>query len=148
MASACAAALGLALAPWGPLAEAAPRRVLMIYSFGRDFAPFESMVATFRQGRAGGRRHRQDLPPQLPINTQIGGYYNVVHPDNGAHWQLRVQNAAPVVLQQSRQADIPVGAVYVMPSSARLSKRRARAAANRGKSPLRRRSMAARSNLG
>ena len=28
---------------------------------------------------------------KLPVNAQIGGYYNVVHPDNGAHWQLRAQ---------------------------------------------------------
>ena len=28
---------------------------------------------------------------KLPINTQIGGYYNVLHPDDGANWQLRVQ---------------------------------------------------------
>ncbi|HTN48141.1 MAG TPA: transporter [Burkholderiaceae bacterium] len=28
---------------------------------------------------------------RLPVNTQFGGYYNVVHPDNGANWQLRVQ---------------------------------------------------------
>ena len=28
---------------------------------------------------------------KLPVNTQIGGYYNVVHPDNGANWQLRAQ---------------------------------------------------------
>lgn len=28
---------------------------------------------------------------KLPVNTQFGGYYNVVHPDNGATWQLRLQ---------------------------------------------------------
>ncbi|MCU0964950.1 MAG: hypothetical protein MUF08_07825, partial [Burkholderiaceae bacterium] len=28
---------------------------------------------------------------KLPVNTQIGGYYNVVHPDDGASWQLRAQ---------------------------------------------------------
>jgi hypothetical protein len=28
---------------------------------------------------------------QLPLNTQIGAYYNVVRPDLGANWQLRVQ---------------------------------------------------------
>ncbi|MCU0920894.1 MAG: hypothetical protein MUF16_11230 [Burkholderiaceae bacterium] len=28
---------------------------------------------------------------KLPINTQIGAYYNVVHPDDGANWQLRAQ---------------------------------------------------------
>lgn len=28
---------------------------------------------------------------KLPVNTQIGGYYNVVTPDYGADWQLRVQ---------------------------------------------------------
>jgi len=27
----------------------------------------------------------------LPVNTQLGAYYNVVHPDNGANWQLRLQ---------------------------------------------------------
>jgi len=27
----------------------------------------------------------------LPVNTQIGAYYNVVHPDNGATWQMRLQ---------------------------------------------------------
>ena len=28
---------------------------------------------------------------RLPVNTQVGGYYNVVHPDYVANWQLRVQ---------------------------------------------------------
>jgi len=28
---------------------------------------------------------------KLPVNTQIGAYYNIVHPDNGANWQLRAQ---------------------------------------------------------
>jgi hypothetical protein len=28
---------------------------------------------------------------KLPVNTQISGYYNVVHPDDGANWQLRAQ---------------------------------------------------------
>jgi hypothetical protein len=28
---------------------------------------------------------------KLPVNTQISAYYNVVHPDNGANWQLRAQ---------------------------------------------------------
>lgn len=28
---------------------------------------------------------------RLPVNTQLAGYYNVVHPDNGANWQLRFQ---------------------------------------------------------
>jgi len=28
---------------------------------------------------------------KLPMNTQLGGYYNVVHPDDGANWQLRLQ---------------------------------------------------------
>jgi hypothetical protein len=28
---------------------------------------------------------------KLPVNTQLGAYYNVVHPDDGASWQLRVQ---------------------------------------------------------
>ena len=28
---------------------------------------------------------------RLPVNTQVGGYYNVVHPDNGPNWQLRLQ---------------------------------------------------------
>ena len=28
---------------------------------------------------------------KLPINAQIGGYYNVVHPDSGPNWQLRLQ---------------------------------------------------------
>jgi len=27
----------------------------------------------------------------LPVNTQFSAYYNVVHPDNGANWQLRLQ---------------------------------------------------------
>ncbi len=26
-----------------------------------------------------------------PVNTQLSAYYNVVHPDNGANWQLRAQ---------------------------------------------------------
>jgi hypothetical protein len=28
---------------------------------------------------------------KLPVNTQLSAYYNVVHPDNGANWQLRFQ---------------------------------------------------------
>jgi len=28
---------------------------------------------------------------KLPVNAQIGGYYNVVRPDDGANWQLRLQ---------------------------------------------------------
>ena len=28
---------------------------------------------------------------KLPVNTQIGGYYNVVRPDFANNWQLRVQ---------------------------------------------------------
>jgi hypothetical protein len=28
---------------------------------------------------------------KLPVNTQLGAYYNVVKPDDGANWQLRAQ---------------------------------------------------------
>jgi hypothetical protein len=28
---------------------------------------------------------------KLPLNAQVGAYYNVVHPDDGANWQLRIQ---------------------------------------------------------
>jgi len=28
---------------------------------------------------------------KLPVNTQVGAYYNVVRPDDAAEWQLRVQ---------------------------------------------------------
>ena len=28
---------------------------------------------------------------RLPVNTQLSAYYNVVHPDDGANWQLRAQ---------------------------------------------------------
>ncbi len=28
---------------------------------------------------------------KLPVNTQVSAYYNVVHPDYGANWQLRAQ---------------------------------------------------------
>ncbi len=28
---------------------------------------------------------------KLPVNTQFGAYYNVVHPDYGANWQMRLQ---------------------------------------------------------
>jgi hypothetical protein len=28
---------------------------------------------------------------KLPVNTQLSAYYNVVHPDNGATWQIRAQ---------------------------------------------------------
>jgi hypothetical protein len=28
---------------------------------------------------------------KLPVNTQLSAYYNVVHPDNGANWQVRAQ---------------------------------------------------------
>jgi hypothetical protein len=28
---------------------------------------------------------------KVPVNSQLGAYYNVVRPDDGATWQLRVQ---------------------------------------------------------
>ena len=28
---------------------------------------------------------------KLPVNTQLGAYYNVVKPDGGANWQMRLQ---------------------------------------------------------
>ena len=28
---------------------------------------------------------------KLPVNTTLQAYYNIVHPDNGANWQLRAQ---------------------------------------------------------
>jgi hypothetical protein len=28
---------------------------------------------------------------KLPVNTQLGGYYNLVKPEDGADWQIRVQ---------------------------------------------------------
>ena len=28
---------------------------------------------------------------KLPVNTQLSAYYNVVHPDDGANWQVRLQ---------------------------------------------------------
>ena len=28
---------------------------------------------------------------KLPVNAQIGGYYNVVRPDFGPNWQIRAQ---------------------------------------------------------
>ena len=28
---------------------------------------------------------------KLPVNAQIGGYYNIIRPDNGPTFQLRVQ---------------------------------------------------------
>jgi hypothetical protein len=28
---------------------------------------------------------------RLPVNTQLSAYYNVVHPDDGANWQIRAQ---------------------------------------------------------
>jgi hypothetical protein len=28
---------------------------------------------------------------KLPVNTQLQAYYNIVHPDNGANWQIRFQ---------------------------------------------------------
>lgn len=27
----------------------------------------------------------------LPLDVQVGAYYNVVRPDNGPEWELRVQ---------------------------------------------------------
>ena len=38
----------------------------------------------------GGVGHILDVGP-LPVNTQLGAYYNVAKPDNGATWQLRFQ---------------------------------------------------------
>ena len=28
---------------------------------------------------------------KLPMNLKLESYYNVVHPDNGSNWQLRLQ---------------------------------------------------------
>jgi hypothetical protein len=28
---------------------------------------------------------------KLPVNTQLGAYYNVVTPNNGPNWQIRTQ---------------------------------------------------------
>jgi len=28
---------------------------------------------------------------RLPVNAQVGGYYNVVRPDFGPNWQIRAQ---------------------------------------------------------
>jgi signal transduction histidine kinase len=41
------ALVGLLAAPWAP-AEAVPKRVLIIHSFGRDIAPFDAVAAAFR----------------------------------------------------------------------------------------------------
>ena len=39
----------------------------------------------------GGRIGKIFHIGKLPVNTQLGGYYNVVHPGDGASWQLRLQ---------------------------------------------------------
>ena len=28
---------------------------------------------------------------RLPVNTQLGGYYNAVKPEDGPDWQIRLQ---------------------------------------------------------
>lgn len=28
---------------------------------------------------------------RLPVNTQLGGYYNLVKPEDGPDWQIRLQ---------------------------------------------------------
>ena len=52
-----------------------------------------------------GAAWADDLPPgtgtcvavpgedvgRLPVNAQLGAYYNIVRPDGAAEWQLRVQ---------------------------------------------------------
>jgi hypothetical protein len=42
---------------------------------------------------AAGRWRRQDLSHlcELPVNTQVAAYYNVVLPDYQANWQIRAQ---------------------------------------------------------
>ena len=39
-------------------------------------------------GAAVGKLHRLG---KLPVNVQLGAYYNVVTPDNGPDWQIRFQ---------------------------------------------------------
>lgn len=43
-----AATLGLGL-PWSSVAEAPPRRVLIVHSFGREIAPYAASIAAFRR---------------------------------------------------------------------------------------------------
>jgi hypothetical protein len=52
-----------------------------------------SVLCLFKHAHAGLRSGVGKIFQlgKLPVNTQIGAYYNVVHPDDGANWQLRAQ---------------------------------------------------------
>ena len=70
------------------------------YNFPSGVYLTSSPIATVNWEAAGGQKWTVPLGGgigkifhigKLPVNTQVSAYYNVVHPDDGANWQLRLQ---------------------------------------------------------
>lgn len=70
------------------------------YNFEGGFYLTSAPIATVDWKADGGQKWTVPLGGgvgkifhlgKLPMNTQLSAYYNVVHPDNGANWQLRAQ---------------------------------------------------------
>ncbi len=70
------------------------------YNFKEGFYLTSAPVMTVNWKADGGQKWTVPLGGgvgkifhlgRLPVNTQLSAYYNVVHPDDGANWQMRVQ---------------------------------------------------------
>jgi hypothetical protein len=70
------------------------------YNFPAGFYLTSAPIATVNWNAASGQKWTVPLGGgvgkilhlgKLPVNTQLSAYYNVVHPDDAANWQLRVQ---------------------------------------------------------
>lgn len=70
------------------------------YNFPAGFYLTTSPIATVNWKAASGQKWTVPLGGgigkifhigKLPVNTQLSAYYNVVHPDDAANWQVRVQ---------------------------------------------------------
>jgi len=70
------------------------------YNFSSGFYLVSAPIVTADWNAASGQRWTVPLGGgvgkifhlgRLPVNTQLSAYYNVVHPDDGANWQLRIQ---------------------------------------------------------
>jgi len=70
------------------------------YNFPQGFYLTSAPIATVNWKAEGGQKWTVPLGGgigkifhlgKLPVNTQLSAYYNVVHPDDAANWQLRFQ---------------------------------------------------------
>jgi hypothetical protein len=70
------------------------------YNFKEGFYLTSAPIMTVNWKADGGQRWTVPLGGgvgkifhlgRLPVNTQLSAYYNVVHPDDGANWQIRAQ---------------------------------------------------------